>query len=253
MRNLLWTLMSIFALAEIGSAQYTYYLPQVADGIQSGGIGWVENIAVTNTATGTAAASGTITFTQDDGTPFNISLTDELNNPVGSGNSVPFQIAGGQTRFFASTAAGPLKTGYATITSNLPVSVGGVFVEYGNNGLALISEAGVPSTQPLTRQTIITIKTKHTSTGIAVANAGNSAANITFQLLDTNGVAALPAVIKPLPAKQHTAFFVDQLFPNIPAKFYGTLSITSDVPLEATALVFQDTGQFATLPVFALQ
>ena len=254
MRTVLWSFACVFALATFCSAQSTYYLPQIVDGSETGGIIFNTGIAVTNTAAiGTAATSGTITFTQDDGSPFNIFFTDEQGVPVGSGNTIPFQIAGGQTRIFVSTAAQLLQVGFATVTSNLPVAVGAVFFEYGNGGATVIAEAGVPSAQPLTRQTIVVIKTRHTRTGVAVSNAGNSSAHITFQLLDTSGAMAFAGVGRTELAKNHTAFFVDELFPNVPTKFYGTLSITSDISLETIALEIEDTGQLATLPVFPLQ
>src|SRR5581483_3295687 len=90
-------------------------------------------------------------------------------------------------------------------------------------------------------------------TGVAIANPANAATNVSFQLLDLNGVAALPSVTRPIAAKNHTAFFISQLFTNVPANFLGTLRITSDVGVVTTALVFSSNGTFATIPVFPLQ
>jgi hypothetical protein len=232
----------------------SYGLPQIANGIQSDGIVWASNIAITNTAAvGSATASGVMTFTQDNGAPFNINFVDEQKNPVGSGNTIPFNVAGGQTKFFFSTAAGTLKVGFASIDSNLPIAVGGTFMEYGSGGTPLIAKAGVASAQPLTAQTMFAIKTSHSTTAVAVANASDSTASVIFQLLDTNGASAFPIVYKTLPAKNHTAFYIGNLFPGIPTNFFGTLSIISDIPLVTTALEFENTGQFATSPVFPLQ
>ena len=93
-------------------------------------------------------------------------------------------------------------------------------------------------------------------TAVAVANPGNSTATITFQFFDTNGTATLPAVSKTLGPNNHTAFFVGEIFPNdpnAPQQLFGSMRITSDTPLVTTALVFDESGHFATFPVFPLQ
>ena len=110
----------ILAVTATGSAQTTLYFPQVVDGSQGGGTGWISVIGITNTAAaGTPAASGVITLTQDNGTPFNVAFYEDAHpeDRVGSGNTVPFQIAGGQTRFFSTHGDVPLNTGFATVTS----------------------------------------------------------------------------------------------------------------------------------------
>jgi hypothetical protein len=238
----------------VHEVQYqSYYLPQIADGAQSDGIAWLASIGVTNTAAaGGETASGVITFTQDNGTPFNVNVVDEKQIPVGSGNTIFFTVAGGQTKFFFSTAAGSLKVGSAVVGSNLPISVDRTFMEYACGRTSLIAKAGVPSAPPLTGQTMFAVKTNHSSTAVAVANPGDSTATVTFQLLDTNGAPAFSTVYRTLPAKNHTAFFIGDLFPGIPTNFFGTLSVISDLPVVTTALDFENTGQFATSPVFPL-
>src|SRR5262249_18994832 len=160
--------------------------------------------------------SGSITFTQDDGSPFNIVLRDEQKNPVGTGNTVPFQIPPGQTRFFISRARQSIISGFATVTSNVPVVAGLGFSEYyldSTGNAALLSEAGVQAVMASTQQTVIAVKDQNDS-GIAVANVGASTATITFQLVDTNGNQVVPSVTRIVGAKNHTAFLLSQLFPN---------------------------------------
>jgi hypothetical protein len=253
-RSILWSLVYMFLLATVSSAQSLLYFPQIVDGTATG-TQWSSALAITNTAAvGTAAASGTLTFTEEDGLPWNIALFDEQQRFVGSG-SVSFQLSGGQTKIFLSNGAGPLNQGFATISSNLPVTGTALFFEFSISGTNTnrVSEAGVLPATPLTRQAILTVQDGSVSTAVAVANPGTGSANITFQLLDTNGVSSLASVGRTLSAKNHTAFFVNQLFPNIPSQFFGTLRITSDVPLITTGLVFEKNGQFATLAVFPLQ
>src|SRR5215470_6940348 len=157
-KRILAIMAGIFFPSLICSAQTVIYFPQVVDGI-TGNSGWTSSIVVTNS--GTATASGTITFTQDDGSPFDIVMRDQLKNPVGSGNTVPFQIPPGQSRFFLSRAKQPVISGFATITSNVPVVAGLLFQEYyvdASGGGTLISEAGVPSVTASTQKTVIAVK-----------------------------------------------------------------------------------------------
>jgi hypothetical protein len=238
-------------LSGTGSAPLPLYLPQIANGQQGGSVAWTTSIEITNPAS-TGVASGTITFTQDNGSALNVAFTDQQGRSVGGGNTIPFQLAAGQTNFFYSTAADPLTVGFATITSDLPVAAAAIFVETSITTRTNIAQAGVPSATPLARQGIFATVTKTADTGVAIANPNATTANITLQLLDTNGVVAFPAVNMTLPPNNHTAEFVSQLFPAAAPSFYGTLQIISQTPVVTTALLFQSDGTFTTLPVISL-
>jgi hypothetical protein len=257
MKNILWSLVFVAFAAGICSAQSVLYFPQFADGTQDGTVAWGTSITITNPASlGTPAASGTIAFTLDDGTPANITLVDYFGVPTGN----TFQLAGGQTKIFQSAflgggsanknPIGPLRIGFVTVTSTLPVYAGLGFVEANLNGI--IGAAGVPPATPLTRQVIGFIKNDNTNTALAVANPGTSAATITFQILDGSGTSIVPQVTRKLAGKNHTAFFVPDLFPTAPFEIWGTMRITSDQPIVSTALVFIPGGGFITTPVFPL-
>ena len=253
MKSILRSFVFLFVFAGVCSAQSIYF-PQVANGIQ-GNTQWSTAVALTNPAVpGSAAAAGTLTFTQDNGTPLTVSLFDEQSHFLGTGDTFSFQIAGGQTKFYFSNGVGALAQGYATALATVPLTGTAVFFEGVVNG-SLISQAGVIPASPLARQGIIAVQDSDVSTAIAVANPGNSTSNITFQLLDTTGAFALPSVSRAVTAHNHTAFFINQLFPNFPAQFFGTLRIiTADAtPVVATGLLFQSGGQFATLAVFPVQ
>src|SRR5258708_5812940 len=106
MKHASFALVFILFVAAVGFGQTTFYYPHVTNGVLNGSTVWKTTIFLTNpAATGTATASGSITFMQDNpndptaaGTPFVISFTDENGAPASSGNTIPFQIAGGQTR-----------------------------------------------------------------------------------------------------------------------------------------------------------
>jgi hypothetical protein len=255
----LLSLALVVLAAGVCSAQSVLYFPQFVDGAQNvqGDVGWVSAIAVTNAAApGTAAASGTITLTKDDGTPMNITLLDENNAPVGN----TFQLAGGQTKFFVSPQSGgnglrPFNSGFATVTSNLPVTGGLIFIEFNSQGP--FATAGVPATTALTRQATVVVVThgnnanNNDNTGVAVVNPGTGTATITFQLLDKSGSLVVPQVTRTLAANNHTAFFVSDLFANAPPNVFGTLRMTSDMPIASTALFFAGSA-FGTFPIVPL-
>jgi hypothetical protein len=255
MKRLLSVLMFVFAATGVCAAQNVIYFPQIADGVQGTNIFWGTAIAVTNTAAvGAAPASATITLTQSNGAPMNVRLYNLEGQLLGTGSG-SFQIAGGQTKFILSqTIIGetplPLAVGYATLTSNQSLSGGAVFVESAAD--RDIGEATTFSATPLTRQTIFVVNEDGSDTALAVANPGNSAANLSFQLLDINGTIVATAA-RTLQPRNHTALFVRQLFPNAPQQVFGSLRITSDVGVVTLGLLFESSGLFTTLPVFPLQ
>jgi len=253
MKNIVLSLVFVLFATGVCSAQTTLYFPQFVDGVQpAAGVGWITAIVVTNpAATGTPAASGTITLTDNNGAPLNLTLVDDNGQPAGNS----FQLAGGQTKLFQSPQSGangplPFNSGFATLTSNLPVSATSAFIEF-NLQAVPIAIAGVPASTPLTRQMIVAVKDSNSNTALAAANPGVGAASITFQLLDRSGTQIGSLVTRPLVANGHTAFFLSELFPNVTSNILGTLRITSDKAIVTTALIFQD-ATFGTLPVFPL-
>jgi hypothetical protein len=254
MRNIILSLVLLLFATGVCSAQTVLYFPQFVDGVQlAAGVGWISVIAVTNTAAlGTPAASGTVTLTNDNGTPLNLALTDENGQPAGN----TFQLAGGQSKLFYSpqgAANGPLpfNIGFATLTSNLPVSATSAFIEFNLQGVP-IAVAGVPASTPLTRQAIIATKdTGGSNTALAAANPGVGTATITFQLLDKSGTQIGSLATRTLLANSHTAFFLSELFPSAPTVVLGTLRITSDKAIVTTSLIFEG-ATFGTLPIFPL-
>src|SRR5262245_44911221 len=183
MKRAFLSLVFLLISAVICSAQTTSYFPQVADGG-----GWRTTLLITNPASnGSNLASVTITFTKSAGTAFNLSFVDSSGTPVGGGNTLGFQVAGGQTRKFVSIGAGAATdVGFGTMTSTQPVNGTAVFSQF--SGTRLLGEAGVPAAQALTRQSIFVDTQLGFFTGVAVANPGTAAANLSMNLLNTEGV-----------------------------------------------------------------
>jgi hypothetical protein len=183
--------------------------------------------------------------------PFNVAFVDGNGAPAGSGNTLSFQIAGGQIRKFVSTGTAPLATGFATVSSDSPVTGTAIFSLFAADG-RLISEAGVPAATSLARQAILVDTLGGFKTGVAYANPGGGAATISLQLLNLEGVAVGSPAPATLPPNGHRALFVAELFPGAPP-FAGTMQITSNTPLAAVALRFDPTFTFfTTLPPVSL-
>jgi hypothetical protein len=265
MKRILSVVVCSLVTAAICTAQSTtLYFPQIAEGVQTNGIQWGMIIAVTNPDT--VVQGFLLSVMKDNGTPWTINwqqngcFQEEGNQP-----SIVCDLGPGHTALLISPGESghsttSLQTGFAILTTNPPVSATAIFSESGPSGR--IAQAGVLSATPSTRQEIIALAPDpsgpnvlyppNTATSaLAVANPSRTnSANITFQLLDANGGAAPAPVTRTLAANNHTAFFVNQLFPN--TTIAGTIRILSDVPIVATGLLFQSNGQFETFPVFPL-
>ena len=257
MKRLASILFWIFTATAICSAQTLYY-PQIANGQQGGGVSWVTWIFVNNANATTA--TGSMKFTQDNGTPFNISFIDAATGkPATLGNILPFDVGAGQTHVYLSTGAGPLLHGFGTLTSAVRLTSTAVFSKYAYGGgpgtgdlsFGLVAEASVPTVTPSPRQAIFFYAANNFDTGLALVNPDSSAANITLQLFDRNAVALAPPMLMTIPANNHIARFVSQLFPSA-VGFDGTLLIISPTPLAAASLRFAASGAFTTLPVISL-
>jgi hypothetical protein len=254
MRRALLALSLVFAPFGVCFAQTTFYFPQIADGA-AGGPFWKTTLYLTNPAPpGAPPATGSVTFLRTQGgaaAPFNVAFVDAGGVPVGSGNTLSFQIAGGQIRKFVSTGTAPLATGFATVTADSAVTGTAIFSLFAANG-RLVSEAGVPAAASLPRQAILVDTLAGFNTGVAYANPNGSAASISLQLLNLEGAPVGSPRPETLPANGHTALFVRELFPNA-APFAGTMQITSNAPLAAVALRFDPTFTFfTTLPPVSL-
>jgi hypothetical protein len=252
MKRVMFALCLMLAGSVICSAQqFTYYYPHLAAGAYDGGA-WKTTIFITNSVNpGGGPASGTITFTASDGTPFNVGFVDGAGQPVGSGNMIPFQLAGGETRKFVTVADGPLLTGYATVTANAPVLGTGMFTQYDWIG-RMIGAAGIPAAIPLGRQAIFVDTMSDFKTGVAIANPNNAALHINFELVSAAGQIVSRAS-RDLPPGQHIAFFIHDLFPDA-GEMVGRLQFFCTNPMASVGLRFDPAfGMFTTLPPIAIQ
>src|SRR5262245_12147222 len=127
MKRVLLVSVLILFTASLSFGQNTFYFAHVVNG-NAGGV-WKTTIFLTNpAAAGSPAVSGSVTLTRDNsnltglGTAMSVSFVDENNAPVGAGNTIPFQIAGGGSKKFTSTGTGEFQGGFATVDSTGPIS-----------------------------------------------------------------------------------------------------------------------------------
>jgi hypothetical protein len=234
-RHLLTAVLVVLCTTSAWAQSTTFYLPQIADGMESGPAHWHTTIFIGNL--GTATVSGTIVMTQSSGVPMTAQFVDELGNGAARAGQISFQLAPGQNHKYTSTAAEPLQVGFATVTANAPVSVNAVFSHYSNGALEfLIAEAGVPPTVPMGKQAIFVDTQFGFNVGTAIANPNASAENISLQILNSAGQ-VVASTSRSLGAHQHLAAFVSELFPGL-QPMTGILEISAADPLVSMALRF---------------
>lgn len=245
MKRVLFVAFLVVAVSSAASAQsFTYYFPQIA-----AGDGWRTTVFVSN-ASAAGVASGLITFTKSDGTPFAANWLDEMgNNVTAGGNTIPFQLAAGQSRKYTAVGDLPLTVGYAMVSASASVLGAAMFARLDGAG-NILSEAGVPMAIPLGKQAVFVDTTNGFRTGVAIANPNSNVLQIHLELVGDDGQ-VLASTVRSLPGFQHVALFTDELFPNA-APMVGRLQFWCTNPMVSVALRFSPSIQFTTLPPIAV-
>ena len=136
--------------------------------------------------TGSAPASFTLSFFAQDGSPVSVPLSLPQSTSTQTTQAFTQTLAAGQMLEIA-TQAGPGNTtnvaGSAQLTATGSISGFEIF-DYGPNG----QEASVPlETRTPKNFVLVYDKTNGLTTGVALANAGSAAANITGNIYDDQG------------------------------------------------------------------
>ena len=148
-----------------------------------------------------------------------------------------------------------IQVGYAFLAAgeSETLPVGTALFSFTNSDGILVWEAGVEATVPISRGRIYVEQPECTRTALALVNAGESAAGVSFVLRDPTGL-EIDTVSRLFQSGEHRALFVDELFTDLPLNFLGSLSFESeDGELAAVTLRRNANGYgediFATLPV----
>jgi sugar lactone lactonase YvrE len=200
------------------------YFPQFADGG-----GYTTSLILLNTST--QAETGSLQIFDNNGNPL-------IVNQVGGITSYSFQytIPAGGAYHFQSDGLSSAPSGWVRIvpgySSMTPVG-SGVF-SY-NPGSVLVSESGIPSSVSTTHARVYVDRSGGHNVGLAIANVGNTEANITINSYQTDGVSGVGTSKGPLTlaAYGHDAEFADQLIEGLPTGYRGVLDINSTTPFAA--------------------
>ncbi len=229
------------------------YFAQFADGA-----GLSSQITVSN-ATLDQVINLRILLRDDDGQPLTVDLNGEDVPGV-----VEVQVPASGLAVFETDGLGPLQAGSVTVLASRDAA--GVIL-FAGAGLGL---AGVGSSVelPMGFSTQIEVRTSSgINTGIAVQNVETDPVDLTFELLDPQGIllatsdgtVAAPGAsvsptgisVSPVPGLGHFSLFATELAWDMPldfSDFRGTLRVLSNGRIAATAIQTRP-GQFATLPV----
>ena len=220
----------------------------------------------TNSVTFDSPTTGSLTYTCNDGTSgeTNWRLVDDpdyvpLTPPeTGTGGTESFSIPDrGGTSTTSSGSADTLRVGYGRIRADAGSSTpaGIAIFQFRDSEGVLISEAGVPASEPVQEGRIFAEVNGPVNTGLAIANPNDVPATISFYFTDTSGTRFADGSLE-LGAHQQTAKFLDQEPFNSGSSVLGTFTFTSSVPVAVVALrgFTNEASEFlmTTLPVAPL-
>ena len=220
----------------------------------------------TNSVTFVSPTTGSLTFTCNDGMSgeTNWRLVDDPDYaPVtppetGTDGTESFSIPDrGGTSTTSSGSADTLRVGYGRIRADAGSSTpaGIAIFQFRDSEGVLISEAGVPASEPVQEGRIFAEVTDPVNTGLAIANPNDVPATIQFYFTDTSGTRFAEGSFE-LGGNQQTAKFLDQEPFNGGPSVLGTFTFTSSVPVAVVALrgFTNAAGEFlmTTLPVAPL-
>jgi Domain of unknown function DUF11 len=143
----------------------------------------------------------------------------------------------GGVSFTSQNPGAPRGTGYARIRPTAPSPVSPVaFAIFGfRQAGVLVSEAGVPSSEPVRSGRIYAEVSSTVNTGIAIANPNNQPVTVMFYFSDTNRQ-SFGSGSTIIPANGQIAAYLNQAPFNLGTFINGTFTFASDVPVAVIAL-----------------
>jgi len=230
-------------------ADSTYYLPHLGIGsyTESGvSYGYSTTFIFFNNTTTNAEV--TLNLINDDGTPMIVTIPE-----LGTNSTFSFTLPQAATVIYETAITGTQRGGAATVTSDSPIGVSGVYTLYNNDTGAFAGEVGVTNANPLSSFVLpVQISGSSTNTGLALFNPSNSDAQVTLTLKNEDGTTAASNVIQ-LGKGKHSAFFLGgQQFSSV-SNLTGTLTVSSTVAISAITLRVNaptnPPAQYTSIPV----
>ena len=217
---------------------------QVGDGVAGNLIVTTSSILFNNTEN---EATGLIEFFNSDATPMEVTIGAE------TGSSFDFALNPRGVVRLVTDGTGELRDGWARVSMDQPLSGSAIFSIFDSSTTAsarvplsmapaLVTEVGV-NARGLVDGAYIVVDTRGVfDTGIALVlpiSTTREDAAFSFFLYDTEGV-FLTNVERPLGPLMHSAFFVTELFADVPGvdleDFQGSLQVASGFPFAPLAL-----------------
>lgn len=200
--------------------------PQVADGTDEG-IGITTAIFLTNADEDELTA--TLRFRRSDGLGMVVDLyklgTDE---PVGSGDSISVTIPASQSVFLETGGSGNLTVGWASASAPSGKRIGGaavysLFDPDTRQVSAIVGVGASPATSAFSLP-VVKDDTSRTNTALALANSSGGTVRLEASLIDSEGNQSTSEPLELGPG-QHQAWYVNEIFPEVGPRFYGTLHL----------------------------
>ncbi len=199
-------------------------------------------------------APTTISFFQDDGTPFNVGLKDVVSGNVLSPTSPGVFNVTVPARGLAvliTNGSLPLQSGWVMVTSTGSSLNGNAFFEQTDSLGNILAQVSVPSSNFLGTFTGLLEKSATVDTGVALANPSpTSSITVTIQATASDGT-VLGSNQVTLGPQQHFAKFIEQIagFESL-GNTLGTLAFSSSGNVLAL-LLRQDHQQLSWVPLFS--
>ena len=213
--------------------------------VGSAGALYKSTIVLTNP--GYFPVSGTIQFTRSDGSPMSVAIGSDRSSLHS------FAVPAQGTVFLETSPSSNFQAGYATVTANHGVGGTLIFSQYDQSSGRLQTEVAIPPAEFYTDFIVLAQTDASYNTGIAFANTSSEASAMQY-LLRPSSVPAKSSQLGPisLDPSTHEAILVSgnqQLFPAFTG--YGTLEVTSSLPIPAMALRITATTMTA-LPIIPI-
>jgi hypothetical protein len=242
------TLLTSTPIADLSKplSSSSLFMPRLVDGG-----GWKTAFYLMNTSS-SGIETGAIQLLDQNGVPLNVGLSSGSTGTSFRYSIQPNGVAVFQTDGLpATTNTGWIKVVPDTGTTS-PTGIG----LFGfTQGGVLVTASGIPSALPTTHARIYVDKSGGHNTGLAIANPGNGALNVTLSAYLTDGVTPAGTSLGSLTISPggENAVFVDQVIPGLPDGFTGVLDVASSspfVPLTLRSLT-NSRGEFliTTFPV----
>jgi hypothetical protein len=151
-------------------------------------------------------------------------------------NSVPFSLTGlGTESVITQGGSASTQVGYARVTDKSGAAPSGLAIfGYRQNGV-LISETGVPASQPLTQGRIYGETNAAVRSGLAIANPNDEPAVVSFTFRDESG-SEVSSNSTTIPANGQISGFLNESPFNGPSSFSGSFTFNSSKGVAVVAL-----------------